>query len=524
MNRIGFSGLALVLAAVACGSESSPDGNEGGGGAASGASGSAGAGAAGRGGGAAGTSATAGTSGKAGGAGGKSNVAGASGAQSTAGSGAEAGSQLGEAGATAAGGSAGVSGSGGTAGSGGGPFEGDCEDETTRCVAPEGDARGEYTTIQEAVDAATAGDLVLVFAGHYTGFAVDRGGDESEPLVIAAAEPGAIIDSDGPTGDGVRLENVSDVTIAGFTIEGSTERCIAARGATPEAPMARLTILDNTCHGAGHEGFYLSEASYSLVQGNTISESGQNGEPRGHGIYLANAGSDHTVLRRNRIFDLPAEESAGIHMNGDLSIGGDGIIEDLLLDGNVIHGLVHNALNMDGVRRSTIVNNVIYDVAAHALRGYAIDAAEGPSELVIANNTVDLTSNGRGGVKLTEDGGGHVIFNNVLLIENEEEASVSVEDSNFQSGHNAVSDRFSVGSEELIGLADAQELGFEQDSFLATPELFRERGSDYALASGAAAETKGAAEFAGHAAPETDADGRARPHGLGLDIGAYESE
>ncbi|HEY3496755.1 MAG TPA: right-handed parallel beta-helix repeat-containing protein [Polyangiaceae bacterium] len=518
MSRFGLSSGVLLVFAFACGSEpsSDPAGAEGGEG---GTAGTAGRGSAGK-----AQGGTAGTSGNGAGSAGTPSSGGSSGAEDAAGSGGDAGAQNGDGGASAEGGSGGSSGTAGGAGTGGGSFEGDCADESTRCVAPEGNERSEYTTIQAAVDAAAPGDRVFVFAGRYAGFVVEAGGTEGSPLVIAAAEAGAIIDSDGPTGDGVRLENVSDVTIARFTIEGSTERCIAARGATPEAPMARLRILDNTCRGAGHEGFYLSEASYSLVEGNSVSESGQNGEPRGHGIYLANAGSDHTVLRRNHIFDLPAEESAGIHMNGDLSVGGDGIIEGLVLDGNVLHGLVHNALNMDGVRRSTLVNNVIYDVAAHAMRGYAIDAAGGPSELVIANNTVDLASSGRGGVKLTEDDGGHVIFNNVLLTENDEEASVSVESADLRSGYNAVVDRFSVDGEELVGLAAAQALGLEEESFLATPALFRARGDDYRLVPGAPAAAAGAAELADEAAPEADAEGRARPQGEGFDVGAYESE
>src|SRR3989304_3196929 len=99
-------------------------------------------------------------------------------------------------------------------------------------------------------------------------------------------------------------------------------RCIAARNASPTAPMKGITIHDVTCTNAGHEGFYLSEVSQSLIENNTISGSGANGQERGHGIYLANAGSDNTTLRGNRISGMQAADSAGIHFNGDASVEG----------------------------------------------------------------------------------------------------------------------------------------------------------------------------------------------------------
>ncbi|MBL8744705.1 MAG: right-handed parallel beta-helix repeat-containing protein [Myxococcales bacterium] len=409
---------------------------------------------------------------------------------------------------------------GGAPGSGGSPPT-DCGDPKVLCV---GGPDGEYADLQAAADAAQPGDTVVAADGNYAGFEIDQGGTEEAPIVFYAIG-NAVIDSDGPTGDGIRIQNASHIRIEGFTITGPTERCIAARGATPEAPMLRLDIRNNDCSLAGHEGFYLSEAAVSNIEGNTISQSGQDGQPRGHGIYLANAGSDGTVLRRNHIFDLPADESAGIHFNGDLSVGGDGIIEGLTVDGNVIHDLGHNALNMDGVQSSTIMNNVIYGIAAHAIRGYAIDAAEGPSGLVVMNNTIDLPTNGRAPLKLTEDGGGHIVFNNVLLTASSANGSIMVESSaNLESANNAVVNRFSFdGDDGIVTLATWQAAGLDEGSFVATASLFVSPGNDYGLSASANAVDAGLDSFQGANAPASDADGTSRPVGAGIDIGAYES-
>ena len=411
---------------------------------------------------------------------------------------------------------------GGAPGSGGSPPT-DCADPKVLCVAPQGDPDAEYETLQAAADAATPGDTVAVQPGTYVGFEIDHGGTQGSPINFFAVGD-VVIDSDGPTGDGIRIQNAGDVRIEGFTITGSTERCIAARGATPEAPMMRLDIRNNDCSLAGHEGFYLSEAAASNIEGNTISQSGQDGQPRGHGIYLANAGSDGTVLRRNHIFDLPAEESAGIHFNGDLSVGGDGIIEGLTVDGNVIHDLSHNALNMDGVQSSLIVNNVIYGVSAHAIRGYAIDAAEGPANLVVVNNTIDLPATGRSPLKLSEDGGGHIVWNNVLLTANTNNGSIMVEASgNLESANNAVVNRFSLdGDDGIITLSAWQGAGLDAGSFVATTSLFVSP-SDHRLAASAPAIDAGLGMFQGEPAPAEDADGTSRPFGNGIDIGAYEA-
>ncbi len=416
-------------------------------------------------------------------------------------------------------------GTGGGAGAAPIAFDGDCTPEGVRCVAPAGEPESEYQTIQDAVDAAGPGDWVAVFAGTYAGCSVERGGDEAARLRVSAVEAGVLIDRDGPTTDAIRLQNVSDVTIEGFTIEGPTAACIGARGADPDRPMARLEIRGNTCRRSGHEGFYLSEVSRSLIENNSISETGQDGEPRGHGIYLANAGSDSTTLRGNHIHDLAAEESAGIHFNGDLSVGGDGIIEGLVVDGNVLHGLVHNAFNLDGVQRSLFTNNLVFDVQAHALRAYAIDGAAGPVGLVVVNNTFDLSNGGRSPFKVTEEGGGHVLFNNILLTDNENDGSIMVEDpAGVVSSHNAVVDRFSPDGEAIVSLAEWQALGLDAGSIVVDASLFFASGSDYHVSAGSPTLDAGLAELTGHAAPPRDIEGRPRPAGAAVDLGAYESD
>ena len=52
-----------------------------------------------------------------------------------------------------------------------------------------------------------------------------------------------------------------------------------------------------------------------------------------HGIYVSNSG-DRPVIRNNISFN---NHDNGIHMNGDASLGGDGIISGAVVSGNIIY-------------------------------------------------------------------------------------------------------------------------------------------------------------------------------------------
>ncbi len=398
----------------------------------------------------------------------------------------------------------------------------DCSSPTILCVDDTPGTTQEFSTIQAAADAAQPGDTVLVYDGNYAGFQVTRSGTQASPIVFRANGSNVVINSNGPTGDGIRLENVDYITIDGFQIQGVSQRCIAARGATPDSPMKGNILHNNRCTNAGVECFYLSEFSISLIENNILSGCGASGAIRSHGIYLANAGSDNTIIRGNTISGATPTESEGIHINGDISIGGDGIVSGLTIENNVIHDNANNGLNMDGVQNSLIRNNLIYSNGRHALRVYQGDALAGPANLSIVNNTFNATAGWA--IKLSEDIGGHTIFNNILL---GSRGSICVSNTNLTSNNNAVMDSFSFDNEStVVSLASWRaQRGNDANSFVtsASSLFVNAAAGNYRLISTSPAIDTGLSSLNSINAPATDLSGTVRPQGAGYDIGAYET-
>lgn len=373
-----------------------------------------------------------------------------------------------------------------------------CADENVLCVDDDAGDTQEYSSIQAAVDDTLPGDTVFVHEGVYAGFRVSDSGTDSERIEIWG-QPGALLQGTEPggTNNAVRFEAVSYVTVRGFRIARDGTRmaydydnsCMAARGTTVDNPMRGLTIRDNELAGCSPAGLYVSQTEGLTLENNYIHDVVQSTQGNaGQGIYLSNAGTDNVTLRSNTIAD---NEGPGIHMNGDSSIGGDGLQTGHVFDGNVISGNGINGFNMDGVQDSLIVNNVFARNGRHAVRGFRIDADQGPANIVIVNNT--FIENGDTATRFTEDAGGHILFNN-LVVDN----SANIFDI-------AQSDPQTAGNMFLDSGA-----GVFEDS----------EGGDFRITASSGAVDLGVDALGGQMAPSDDLNGFAREGAP--DVGAFE--
>ncbi len=384
-----------------------------------------------------------------------------------------------------------------------------------------------WRTIQHAVDTIPPGSTIVVLAGTYAGARIERSGAVTGPMILRA-ETGAevLINKAGPKnrhgslieietweGDGV----VSYWVVEGFEMTGAGFSGVDVRG-SDVGFNHHITVRNNQVRNSGRTGIFMAFTNDSLIEGN---ESHDNGE---HGIYYNNSG-DRTVIRGNRIHH---NANCGLHMNGDISMGGDGVISECLIEANVIYenGAAGSGINMDGVTHSVVRNNLLYAAHASGISLYRIDAGECSHDNQVLNNTILIASNGRWAVNIPDPGcTGNRIFNNILYNYHSWHGCIIINESNlegFASDYNAVMNRFSTDpdDETVITFAQWKALGYDTHSFLATPDqLFADpdTGDFHLNPSGPAIDTGSALVDVA-----ADLEGVPRPKGAGFDVGAYE--
>ena len=396
------------------------------------------------------------------------------------------------------------------------PISYDCAETNILCVDDTSGPNQEFSTIQDAVDLATAGDTVIVHDGVYAGFTLSNSGNsDTNRIIVSGNGNNVLINSGGSSQGRVLVSNSNYVTIEGFTIENAGSYCLAARDASANNPMVGVTFQFNTVRNCGSTNIYMSHASYSLMLGNTT-----YGSQSSHGIYLSNAGSDNTIIKGNRSYN---NAKNGLHFNGDSSNGGDGLHSNIIIDGNIFYNNTQSGVDADGLYDSVFVNNLIYGNGRHGIRGFRIDASAGVARLSFINNT--LVNNGSWGIKLSDDIGGHIFFNNIIM--NNAGGCIASGHSNLVSDKNIYSSGCDFSQDgEATTISYTSWSGIYSDSSIESNigSILSDPGNnDYTLATGSNAIDSGINSLSTANAPNTDIAGNARPGGAAIDIGAFEN-
>jgi CARDB/Right handed beta helix region len=378
----------------------------------------------------------------------------------------------------------------------------------------DGSSATPWRTLQRAANAARAGDLIVVRPGRYAGFNLTTSGTATNPIVFSA-EAGVIVDTPNPvrTQDGINLEGASWIVIEGFTVTGMPRTGIRA------VLNHHVTIRRNVGDANGRWGILTGFSDDLLIEDNVMSRSVAE-----HGIYVSNSG-DRPVIRRNHVW---GNSGNGIHMNGDLSQGGDGIISGAVVEANVIHGNGRtggSGINGDGVQGARIVNNVLYDNHASGISLYRIDGAQGARNNLVAHNTIVQAADGRWAINIQNASTGNRVVNNILLTLHTYRGAIAISPDSlpgFVSDANAVTPRFTLdGGDSILSLQGwRQATGQDTHSFASsTAALFADAATDdYHLRPSAPARDTAVAatDVTG------DFEGDGRPTGVAADIGADE--
>ena len=373
-----------------------------------------------------------------------------------------------------------------------------------------------FETLQYASDMVTSGDSVLVLEGNYVGFDIRTIGNQNSPIVFKAIENNVVIDQrNAVTPDGINIENTSWIIIDGFVVKDQPRAGIRA------AVSNFITIRNNYCHNNYRWGIFTGFTDDLTVENNTCSYSADE-----HGIYVSNS-SDRPIIRNNHSFN---NNGCGIHMNGDISMGGDGIISNAIVEGNILHDNGHgggSAINMDGVQDSEIFNNLIYNNHATGIAMYQIDGGDASKNNKVYNNTVIQPSDGRWCIISVDGSTGNTLYNNILINHHSFRGSIALDAasmSGFVSDYNILVNRLSHddGNSNMT-LSQWQSLGYDLHSTIADSEnqIFVDNtNGDFHLLQTAQAVDAGT----NLVLPTVfeDLDNVSRPQGSGFDIGCYE--
>lgn len=394
---------------------------------------------------------------------------------------------------------------------------------------PGGASANPWRTLQFAVDHIAPGDTIIVRSGDYVGCRIEASG-AADAWKTLKADPGVRITAPGPSnkhssnievetweGDGA----VSYWIIEGFEVTGAPYWGIDMRG-NELAHSHHLVVRGNVVHhngvSSGRTGIFTAFVDDVLIENN---ESYANGE---HGIYTSNSG-DRPIIRGNRLHD---NAGCGVHMNGDESMGGDGIISNGVVEQNIIYenGAAGGAaINMDGVSDTVVRNNLLYQNHAGGIALFQENGAICSQNNRVLNNTIVMASNGRWAVNIADAGCiNNRLYNNIIYSYHSWRGSIVIPTADlagFESDYNVVMDRFSAdGDSSVITLAAWQALGYDTHSFISTPDqLFvNVAAGDYRLREGSPAINAGTPL----ADVPNDLNGNARPIGPAYDIGSYE--
>jgi parallel beta-helix repeat protein len=344
-----------------------------------------------------------------------------------------------------------------------------------------------WATIQWAAETMGPGDDVRVSDGVYGGFQTVRGGTASAPITFSAIGDNVIINSrNRSTPDCINIENHDWIVIQGFKIQQ------APRVGIRVVESADVLIRDNEITHCGLDAILCGFAMRVQIIDNVCANSRAE-----HGIYVSNSHgpNDNPVLIGNRCY---GNGRSGIQFNGDCWAGGDGTIDNGIIEGNIIYNNKIKGISLISARNFTVHNNVIYDNYGGAAGIHVTDEPDcnKPSIGVIVNNTIVEPKIAC--VRITDNSVNNRIFNNVVV--GPVLSKIIVD----EVGASDVDRKSNIKRTSAAGL-------------FVDPAQRNYRLADHSAALGA-----GWVTYNGTSAPHADRLGQARPRSGHVDSGAFE--
>jgi parallel beta-helix repeat protein len=369
--------------------------------------------------------------------------------------------------------------------------------------------------IRKALTVASSGSTINVSDGTYKGFDV-----KNKPGITIKATGSAAtitVTTDRPDNrDTIFVTYSPNTTIDGLRSSGANRAAL-------RVDMSNGTKVRNCVFSNNTTWGIFTDFSDDLVIENNVTYGSKNE----HGIYVSNSG-DRPVLRGNRSYN---NSRAGIHINGDIGQGGDGIISGAVVENNTIYnnGSPGGAagINCDGVQDSVFQNNLLYNNHASGFAFYQENGGAGPKGNKVYHNTIHSAADSRWAILIENSAGVNVFRNNVIASLSEWKNGMSMNNpAHVDSDYNAMGRVSPDGGNSNFSLTEWKAKGASNEPhsidvpYSQTAAMWvNSAGGDYHLTATSALLNKGLTL----SAVTKDIEGKARPQGTASDIGSYES-
>lgn len=317
-----------------------------------------------------------------------------------------------------------------------------------------------WRTLQKAANTVNPGDTVFVSDSTYIGFDLRRSGTAVQPIVFIANSQNVIINRrNSVTPDGINIENADWIVIKGFRVINQPRAGIRA------VLSDHITVSNTVCTNNQRWGIFTGFTDFFTAEYNECAFSALE-----HGIYVSNS-SDNAVIRNNVSHH---NRAAGLHFNGDISQGGDGINHSPQVYNNIIYnnGLGGgSAINMDGNQNALIYNNLIYENNATGIALYQIDGGGPSTGAKIFHNTIVQATNSRWAILLINGAANATIKNNIIINQHSFRGSINADPASLSgliSDYNILTNRFTTtDGNSILDSTGWKALGLDQHSYFS---------------------------------------------------------
>jgi parallel beta-helix repeat protein len=266
------------------------------------------------------------------------------------------------------------------------------DDDKAQCT------KADFTTIQAAVTAASAGTKILVCTGTYHEAVNISTSAKNGLKLVAMGAPGTVVmegEMENPAFlAAFHLTNVSGILIRGFTIRDYHEAGILL-GSPPMPGVAPAGATDNRIRKndismSHHDGIALYNSARNLIEHNYVHD---NPSEIACGIQIGFSGSDNNVVRHNR----SVRNGFGIRLN-------DGASNNVVFRNTSNHNRRFGILNRTGASGTRIANNRTFSntgTGTPPTEGRGIAVTTGSTGVKVVRNhaffnTLDLFWDGSG--------------------------------------------------------------------------------------------------------------------------------